>query len=79
MAWRVLRSSTKLVLALTILAVCLFLLTMSQGELRPVIQSSYTPSEPVEEAIQRAADIIVREYVNNWFVNISTDDTTFIR
>ncbi|KAK9351134.1 PXA domain-containing protein [Lipomyces doorenjongii] len=48
------------------------------ADLRPLIQSSYEVSEPVDEVIKRMVDIIVEQYVESWYRNLSPDDMTFV-
>ncbi|KAK9451955.1 PXA domain-containing protein [Limtongia smithiae] len=48
------------------------------GEFRPVIQSSYVPGEPVENAIKRAVDMIITGYVDSWYSPLDLDDPSFV-
>ncbi|KAK9466565.1 PXA domain-containing protein [Lipomyces arxii] len=51
---------------------------MFNGEFKPLIHSTYTPSKPVEDVIQKAVDIIVTNYVESWYSSLAPDDTTFV-
>ncbi|KAK9376772.1 PXA domain-containing protein [Lipomyces chichibuensis] len=51
---------------------------MSTAEFKPLIQSSYEVSEPVDKVIKRMVDIIVEQYVESWYSNLSPDDMTFV-
>ncbi|KAK9332209.1 PXA domain-containing protein [Lipomyces starkeyi] len=51
---------------------------MPAVEFKPLIQSSYEVSEPVDEVIKRMVDIIVEQYVESWYRNLLPDDMTFV-
>ncbi|KAK9325992.1 PXA domain-containing protein [Lipomyces orientalis] len=51
---------------------------MFNDDFRPLIQSSYTVSEPVDEVIRRVVDIIVDQYVESWYRDLAPDDMTFV-
>ncbi|KAK9462959.1 PXA domain-containing protein [Lipomyces oligophaga] len=49
----------------------------NEKSIKSIMHSHYSPSQPVEAAIERGVDIIVRDYVESWYHDISPDDTTF--
>ncbi|KAJ8102259.1 PXA domain-containing protein [Lipomyces tetrasporus] len=51
---------------------------MFNDDFRPLIQSSYTVSAPVDEVIRRVVEIIIDQYVESWYRDLSPDDMTFV-
>ncbi|KAK9371036.1 PXA domain-containing protein [Lipomyces kononenkoae] len=47
-------------------------------EYKPLIQASYVPPPQISQVIRRMVDIMVEQYVESWYRNLSPDDTTFV-
>ncbi|KAK9479400.1 PXA domain-containing protein [Lipomyces japonicus] len=47
-------------------------------EFKPFINSSYSVSPEVDQQITRATTIILDQYIESWYQNVSPDDSTFL-
>ncbi|KAK9454419.1 PXA domain-containing protein [Dipodascopsis uninucleata] len=55
-----------------------FGLTACEQNIKPLVQSSYTVSPGVHKVFERAIDIVIENYVESWYRDLSKDDQTFL-